>query len=76
MSNEDYNKDEHLIKEKHLIKEDSLIDRTSNNQIESIDVRLFETCSNITELHLHNTNLTKLKPFTFKSLTQLEQLDL
>ena len=45
-----------------------------DNAIEEIDVRLFETLSNLKELELYNNKLKRIDSNTFKNLTKLEKL--
>lgn len=47
-----------------------------DNEIETIDVKLFETFSNLTKLILHNNKLTKIDAETFKKLPKLTTLSL
>lgn len=47
-----------------------------DNHIETIDVNLFETCSNLTKIILNNNNLTKIDGETFKNLPKLSTLSL
>ena len=46
------------------------------NEIEEIDVRLFESLSNLKLLDLSNNKLKRIDSNTFKGLTKLDRLDL